>query len=80
MTKVKMLVNTRWNERPLFIGDEIEVDNLTAQRWAARKSPLCEIANQETTLISEVIPEVKKPDKKRNANSKQKLSEELTPN
>jgi hypothetical protein len=41
--KVRMLVPTRYNSKPVITGSEIEVDSNTAQRWASRQKPLCKI-------------------------------------
>lgn len=79
MTTVKMLKQTRYNDKPVHVGDEVLVDDKTARRWAAKKSPICELISSQPEMFIEtekgisgsIVPESEmKSKQKKNANTK----------
>ena len=53
--KVIMHVQTRYNDKPLYKDNSVEVDIRTAERWAGKNPPFCTIVNEES--IEEVTSE-----------------------
>jgi hypothetical protein len=52
--KVKMLKNTVWDQRPVRVGDEIDVPDKVGQRWINRKIAVAvESGNVEPSKQSE---------------------------
>ena len=71
--KVIMHVQTRYNDKPLFKDESVEVDIRTAQRWAGKNPPFCTIVSEESIeevtseeSIKEVEKQIEFPRKKRN--------------